>query len=177
MSNLPDRQHPVNDSGSIPASGSEANRARRTPAGDAFSGLVTRVFRLNGLLAAEGDALARPAGQTSARWQVLAMIENGPATVAQTARTLGLARQSVQRVADVLEADGLVAYADNPNHRRARLVGLTEEGRGVLSAIQAAQRPWADALGRSVGADDLRKATDVLDRLVGVMTARRARDV
>jgi DNA-binding MarR family transcriptional regulator len=176
MSNLPDRQHPVNDSKPIPAPGSRSNRARRTPAGDAFSGLVTRVFRLNGLLAAEGDALARPAGQTSARWQVLAMIENGPATVAQTARTLGLARQSVQRVADVLEADGLVAYADNPNHRRARLVGLTDEGRRVLSAIQAAQRPWADAIGKAVGAADLRNATDILDRLLGVMAARRGRD-
>lgn len=176
MSNLLDRQHPVNDSGSIRAPGSGANPARRTPAGDAFSGLVTRVFRLNGLLAAEGDALARPAGQTSARWQVLAMIENGPATVAQTARTLGLARQSVQRVADVLEADGLVAYADNPNHRRARLVALTEEGRRVLSAIQAAQRPWADAIGKAVGAADLRAATDILDRLLVVIAARRSGD-
>jgi DNA-binding MarR family transcriptional regulator len=174
MSNLADRQHPVNDSGSLPAPRSRSNRGR-TPAGDAFSGFVTRVFRLNGLLAAEGDALARPAGQTSARWQVLAMIENGPATVAQTARTLGLARQSVQRVADVLEADGLVAYADNPSHRRARLVGLTEEGRAVLSAIQAAQRPWADAIGKAVGAADLRTATDILDRLIEEMAARRGR--
>jgi DNA-binding MarR family transcriptional regulator len=177
MSNLPDRQHPVNDSGSIPASRSRSNRARRTPAGDAFSGLVTRVFRLNGLLAAEGESLARPAGQTTARWQLLAMVENGPATVAQTARTLGLARQSVQRVADVLEAAGLVAYTDNPHHRRARLVGLTDAGRRTLSEIQAVQRPWADAIGRRVGANDLRKATDVLDRLLGVMTARRARDM
>ena len=83
---------------------------------------------LNGLLAAAGDALARPAGQTSARWQVLAMVEDGDHTVAETARTLGLARQSVQRVADLLEADGLVRYVDNPRHRRARLIRLTERG-------------------------------------------------
>ena len=37
------------------------------------------------------------------------MVEDGEHTVAETARTLGLARQSVQRVADLLEADGLVA--------------------------------------------------------------------
>jgi DNA-binding MarR family transcriptional regulator len=175
MSTLPARQHPVNDSKALPARGSRSNGAGRTPAGDTFSGLVARVFRLNGLLAAEGDALARPTGQTSARWQVLAMVENGPATVAQTARTLGLARQSVQRVADVLEADGLVAYADNPSHRRARLVGLTAEGRRVLTSIQAAQRPWADAIGKAVGQADLRRASDILDRLLEAMAARRGR--
>jgi DNA-binding MarR family transcriptional regulator len=169
MSTLPDRQDAVNDS--------NANRAGRTAAGDAFSALVTRVFRLNGLLAAEGESLARPAGQTTARWQLLAMVENGPATVAQTARTLGLARQSVQRVADVLEDAGLVRYTDNPHHRRARLVELTEAGRRALTGIQAAQRPWANAIGGAVGASDLRKATDVLDRLLGVMVARRGRDV
>ena len=39
-----------------------------------------------------------------------------------------LARQSVQRVADALEAGGLVGYADNPRHRRARL-GRADPGR------------------------------------------------
>jgi DNA-binding MarR family transcriptional regulator len=146
----------------------------RTPAGDAFSELVVRAFRLNGLLAAAGDALARPAGQTSARWQVLAMVEDAPRTVARIARTLGLARQSVQRVADALEAAGLVSYEENPGHRRARLVTLTSSGRGTLSAIQAQQRPWADDVGGQVGERDLRRATAVLDRAIEVLAARRS---
>jgi DNA-binding MarR family transcriptional regulator len=147
----------------------------RTPAGDAFSGLIVRLFRLNGILAAEGETLARPAGQTTARWQLLAAIEEGPATVAQIARTLGLARQSVQRVADALEGAGLVAYDDNPRHRRARLVALTEEGRAALATIQAAQRPWADAIGAAVGERNLRQATAQLDRVLAVLGARRSR--
>jgi DNA-binding MarR family transcriptional regulator len=144
---------------------SAAQRAR-TGAGDAFSGLVVRVFRLNGLLSAAGDALSRPAGQTSARWQVLAMLEEGSHTVAETARTLGLARQSVQRVADLLEADGLVAFEDNPRHRRARLMRLTEGGRTALAGIQAEQRPWADGLGRAVGEARLRRLNGDLDRVL-----------
>jgi DNA-binding MarR family transcriptional regulator len=167
MSNVPERQDAVNESGP----GSSA----RTTAGDAFSDLVVRLFRLNGLLAAEGETLARPTGQTTARWQVLAMVEDAPLTVAQIARTLGLARQSVQRVADALEEVGLVTYEDNPRHRRARLVTLTEEGRMTLSTIQAAQRPWADTLGRTVGERELRQAIIVLDRVLEVMTARRPR--
>jgi DNA-binding MarR family transcriptional regulator len=167
MSKVPERQHPVNDQ--------RHDSAVRTPAGDAFSGLVVRLFRLNGLVAAEGETLARPAGQTSARWQVMAMVEESPLTVAQIARTLGLARQSVQRVADALEAVGLFSYEDNPRHRRARLVTLTEKGRATLATIQAEQRPWANVLGAAVGERDLRRATDVLDRVLEVMTARRAR--
>jgi DNA-binding MarR family transcriptional regulator len=134
-----------------------------------------RLFRLNGLLAAEGETLARPTGQTTARWQVLAMVEDAPLTVAQIARTLGLARQSVQRVADALADTGLVRYDVNPRHRRARLVTLTEEGRVTLSTIQAEQRPWADALGKAVGARELRQASTVLDRVLEVMIARRPR--
>ena len=90
--------------------------AARTPAGDALGAVAIRVLRLAGPLTAAGDALARPAGQTSARWQVLAALENAPATVADVARMLGLARQSVQRVADVLAAEGLISYDDNPDH-------------------------------------------------------------
>ena len=162
MKTIPDRQHPVNRAA--------APNGRRTAAGDAFSSLVPRVFRLNGLLAAAGDALARPAGQTTARWQLLAMVEDAPATVAQTARALGLARQSVQRVADVLEAEGLVAYIDNPSHRRARLVELTDGGRAALSAIQAAQRPWADRIGGAVGERDLLHASRILESVIERMT-------
>lgn len=96
-------------------------------------------------------------------------------TVAQIARTLGLARQSVQRVADALEAGGLLAYGSNPNHRRARLVSLTGQGREALTMIQAAQRPWADALGASVGDRELRRTNATLDRVLAALSARRSR--
>ncbi len=167
MSTVPKRQHPVNDSDS--GSGS------RTPAGDAFSELVVHLFRLNGILAAEGDALVRPTGQTSARWQVLAMVEDGPRTVAEIARTLGLARQSVQRVADALETAGLLAFEDNPHHRRARLAALTTEGRATLSRIQGAQRPWADEFGALVGERTLARANASLESILAALSTKRAR--
>jgi len=143
----------------------------RTPAGDAFSAVAFRVLRLSGLLTVAGDELARPAGQTSARWQVLAVVEHGPATVAAVARTLALARQSVQRVADVLEEEGLLAYDENPEHARAKLARLTPAGRQALASIQAAQRAWADRLGASVGEPDLRRAVTILDRVAAALQA------
>ena len=96
-------------------------------------------------------------------------------TVAQIARALNLARQSVQRVADLLEADGLVAYADNPGHRRARLVTLTPTGRRALRSIQEAQRVWADTIAAGIGEPELRRAGATLDKALRVLSARRRR--
>jgi len=150
----------------------EGPPSRRSPAGDAFSALAFQVLRLAGLLTEAGDALTRPVGQSSARWQVLAAAEHAPSTVAQAARALGLTRQSVQRVADLLEGEGLVEYRDNPDHLRAKLVHLTPRGRSVLAAIQEAQRGWADELGTELGEADLRRASAVLDRVLEAMVSR-----
>ena len=118
------------------------------------------------MLKATGDKLAKPAGQTTARWRVLAAVEEEPMTVAQIARAWSLARQSVQRVADVLERDGLVTYEDNPAHRRAQLVRLTPRGRSALRRIRVAQREWADALGDRIGTGDLQTASRILSRII-----------
>ncbi len=142
---------------------------RRSVAGEAFSELVVQVFRLDGALSAAGDALAEPAGQTTARWRVLAAVEHEGRSVAQIARAWSLARQSVQRVADVLERDGLVRYEDNPAHRRAKLVVLTAHGREALARIQSAQRAWADELGARVGVEDLRAANAILARVLELL--------
>ena len=152
MSTITNRQHAVNES------------RPRTPAGDAFSRFAFQAIRLANLLAGAGDELARPAGQSSARWLVLAGAESASRTVADVARVLGLARQSVQRVADALETEGLVAYADNPRHRRARLLILTPAGRLVLADIQARQAGWANKVGQRVGIRRLNAATDAITR-------------
>jgi DNA-binding MarR family transcriptional regulator len=100
---------------------------------------------------------------------VLETIQDRPATVAQIARTLLLARQGVQRLADVLVHDGLASYQDNPAHRRAKLLRLEPPGRDALRSIQTAQAAWADALGAELGAADLQQASVVLDRILQVV--------
>ena len=151
------RQHVVN-SDDLPPS--------RTPAGDAFTTLLGQVIALTRRFTTIGEALARPAGQTLARWLVLETIQDRPATVAQIARTLLLARQGVQRLADVLVRDGLAAYENNPAHRRAKLLRITPSGRTTLRSIQRAQVAWADALGAKIGEQELRQASILLDRVL-----------
>jgi DNA-binding MarR family transcriptional regulator len=141
----------------------------RTAEGSALSALVVQVLRLEGLLSQAGDELAAPTGQTTARWRVLAAVEHEPKPVAQIAREWGLARQSVQRVADLLADEGLVAYDENPAHRRAKLVRLSPPGRRNLTRIQRAQVAWANELGAAIGTRDLERASAVLERLLGAL--------
>ena len=160
---IPKRQHTVN---------TRSKEQPRTPAGDAVSHLIVQVLQLNGLLTAAGDALAAPAGQTSARWQVLAAVEDAPLAVAQIARAMNLARQSVQRVADLLVQERLAVYEDNPAHLRAKLLQLTPRGRAALKTIQAAQRLWAEGLAAGIGEAKLRAASSVLGELQQVLGAQ-----
>jgi DNA-binding MarR family transcriptional regulator len=156
------RQHVVN-AGDLPPS--------RTPAGDAFTSLLGQVIGLTRRFTAAGEALAKPAGQTLARWLVLETIQDRPATVAQIARSLVLARQGVQRLADVLVGDGLAAYEDNPAHRRAKLLRITPAGRTALRSIQTAQAAWADALGARIGEEELRQTSILLDRVLQAVSS------
>jgi DNA-binding MarR family transcriptional regulator len=127
----------------------------RTPAADALTALMLEIFRVNGALLAAGNELTEPDGQTSARWQVLGAVTE-PRTVSDIARMMGLARQSVQRTADLLAGDGLVELVDNPAHRRAKLVRLTPVGEKVLRRISARQVEWSNQLAAAMGTSERR---------------------
>jgi DNA-binding MarR family transcriptional regulator len=139
----------------------------QSPAAQALTDLILEVFRVNGGLLSAGNHLTRPFGQTSARWQVLGAIHDNPQPVAGIARDMGLARQSVQRTADLLAAEGVVEYVDNPAHRRAKLVRLTSRGQQLLDAISDQQVEWTNHLADAIpaGEQDIRAALAVLRQL------------
>ena len=146
-------------------------RPPRTQAGEAFTDLVLEVAWLGGIFTSIGEALARLGDQTLARWVILDAIEDRPSTVAQIARRRGIARQAVQRVADLLVRDGLAAYEPNPRHRRAKLLRPTERGQEVLRTISVAQKEWADAIGAEIGVAKLRKATALVSEVRRTVSA------
>ncbi len=138
-----------------------------SPQGAALAGLMFEALRLGGALAQAGDALMAPIGLTAARWQVLATVAHlaEPQTVAGLARALSLTRQSVQRVVGEMAAAGLLTLADNPSHRRARLVVLTPAGAELAARAEARREPWTEALARGCAAEDLTTAEAVLRAL------------
>ncbi|MGH8915776.1 MAG: MarR family winged helix-turn-helix transcriptional regulator [Acidimicrobiia bacterium] len=140
-------------------------RPRRTPAGEAFTTLVVQVAALGGRLTEIGEELARHGGLTLARWVVLDAVAAEPATVAQIGRMRGLARQSVQRTADLVVEEGFATYIDNPAHRRAKLLTLSERGRESVRVITVRQKRWADAVGAEVGLAELERAQALIERV------------
>ena len=124
----------------------------KNEAADAATALVLEIFRSGGALLAAGDRLVGDLGLTSARWQVLGAVALAaqPLPVARIARDMGMTRQGVQRTVNELATDGLVTFADNPHHRRARLVLLTSAGQDAYAAAAARQAPWAAALARDL---------------------------
>jgi DNA-binding MarR family transcriptional regulator len=144
-----------------------------TPAGRTFTDLVLEVFRLNGRLLAAGDRLSKPVGLTSARWQVLGAIEDQGRPVAQIARKMGLARQNVQRLADALEKEGMVVYAPNPDHRRAKLVCLTERGKKAFEELGRHQAAWANQMASCVRHSEMKLALEILRKLRSAVESRR----
>jgi DNA-binding MarR family transcriptional regulator len=146
----------------------------RTPAAVALTEFVLDVVRLSALFQAKGESLAKPSGQTLARWVALNAAAEGQATVAEISRRFGFARQSVQRVADLLVADGLAVYRDNPRHRRAKLLVPTRRGLEVILAINTRQQAWADALGARIGRAELEQASATIERVARALRDEKA---
>lgn len=138
----------------------------RSEAGDVLTEIVMRTFRLNGQFLAAAEQIAKPAGLTAAWWQVLGAVLDEPKPVAGIARTMGLSRQAVQRIADLLVDRGVAEYQDNPAHRRAKLLAPTETGWDAINALRPAQHDWADRVSATVSAEELRSALHVIDRLI-----------
>ncbi len=133
-----------------------------------FLDLVLSLFRLNGLLIAEGDAMTEKLGLTSARWKVIAAIalSNAGLTVPGIARVLGQSRQAVQRITDVMAADGLLSYVPNPNHKRSVLVTLTDEGTMVYNILREVQDPWAIENTEDIPIEELNTTLRIVRRLI-----------
>ena len=125
------------------------------------------IFWLNGLLMRNGERITKPDGQSSARWQILGRAAHGSMTVSDMARGLGLARQSVQRVANDLEGEGLVHFQPVEGDRRTFHVKITEKGASVLKSIYERNALWSEAMLRRLGADDFEATISLLRKIGG----------
>lgn len=139
-----------------------------TDGGVEVTALMIDIFRANGGLLAAGDRLVADLGLTSARWQVLGSIalSDHEQPVSRLARVMGLTRQAVQRVVNDLAAEGLVAFAPNPHHKRAQLVVLTQQGRDAYDVVSAREAPWSNALASGLSVSDVAVARRVLSKLI-----------
>ncbi len=135
--------------------------------------IVADIYELAGRLRDCGEAIAKTVGQTQARWQVMsAAASERPHTVPQIARVLGVTRQNVQRIADLLVAEGAAEYRDNPDHRSSPHLTLTRRGHSTLERLTKAAGGYHARIARKLSPADvvslqrgLRRLLEALDSI------------
>lgn len=138
-----------------------------TQKGAVFTDIVLEVFKLGGLFVAEGDDMGQEFGITSARWKILGAIylTGSPQTVPQIARSMGLTRQAVQRLVDAMHADELLLFHQNPDHKRAKLIGLSDLGKETYLKLFEKQSGWATKCSIGITKAELESTLSVLKRI------------
>ncbi len=153
-------------SGSPAPADGDARIAPPPPAPDEREIFSRRLATVSRLWKRRLDLRFHALGLTQARWSALLELSRHPeATQIELARALGIEAPTLVRLLDGLEAGGLVERHVHADDRRAKSLRLTAAARPLLArmhAIAAASR--ADFL-RDIPPDDLRLATDVLDRI------------
>jgi DNA-binding MarR family transcriptional regulator len=126
-------------------------------------------FRFHGSLERHGIALTKPFAQTPGRWQVLSAAWGEARSVPQIARRMGLTRQAVQRIANLLVADGLATFVPNPAHRGSPIVQLTARGVATVTKVNAAQASWVNRVARRLDGRRLAAAASTLEEVVTLL--------
>jgi DNA-binding MarR family transcriptional regulator len=131
--------------------------------------IVADVYELAGRFRASGETIAATVGQTQARWQVMSAASAEPHTVPQIARRLGVTRQNVQRIADLLVAEGAAVFETNPDHRGSPFLVLSAKGRDALATITRAAGAVHGRLARRLAASDITATHRQLRRLIAAL--------
>jgi DNA-binding MarR family transcriptional regulator len=96
----------------------------------------------------------------------------GPLTVPQIAQMRPTSRQRMQRLADELEAEGLVEFINNPKHRRSKLIRLTRKGDARYRELKARLLAIASIMGVGLREGDIRRTTKIVRQLSGDVKGR-----
>lgn len=139
---------------------------------DELTAMISEVFLVHGRLINIFSTIKDSVGLTGTEALTLfAVINSGkPVTVPQIGRSLGHARQVIQRAANVLVQRGLLETRDNPGHKRAAFLVPTEAGREIKLGFDAAGRAVAETLAGGMDLDT------VLATHEGLRQLRRAVD-
>ncbi|MGP8302141.1 MarR family winged helix-turn-helix transcriptional regulator [Streptomyces inhibens] len=137
-----------------------------TPPEDLLYGVIRRLWPLHRTVVRAVERELTGTGMTAGEHALLdALRSEGPRTVPQLARSMGLDRQPVQRWVNHAAELGLVVTAPNPAHRRSSLIQLTTEGTEVIRGIQEFEATELRQRLADLPSEDIRITLHVLDRI------------
>jgi DNA-binding MarR family transcriptional regulator len=133
----------------------------------AISELLNQVRNSQGIVAAGTDMVISGSPLSPARFLLLRVVAFSQAakTVPTLARHLAVSRQAIQRLADGLAKDGIVALRPNPHHLKAPLVVMTPKGRQLFDLCESRYQEWLASLAGTFSDDEVDAATKLLQRL------------
>lgn len=138
--------------------------------------LFRSVFQLQAVLAQGLDVVHENSGMSTPWKRVLHELDSagnagktGALTVPDIAARLHLSRQFILKTCNDMEAAGLVDYADNPRHKRSRLVCMTRQGREAFAMTMANEQALIARMLPGVNGLAAREAAALLNELRGRM--------
>jgi DNA-binding MarR family transcriptional regulator len=138
----------------------------RTVAGQAIEDLIIEIVATFFLLRAEGMRIGVVSSSGEGYWSVLRLLKvNGAQTVPQLARYRYVPRQSIQKLANQMLADGVIELVNNPAHKRSKLLRLTPKGEAVFAELSDRIAILAETLAEHQDAAHLQNAVDVVKQL------------
>jgi len=144
-----------------------------SPSAKLFRRFTRSVFDAQAALLKHADAANARFGQSSARWRVLQRLSAGELSVASIARSTGYSRQSVQRLADALVAEGSARYSVDETDRRKKRLELTEAGASTFEQLEAHFDVWVDRLVANIPESELVAVSEALERIGLAVAADR----
>ena len=142
--------------------------------------MIDEVMRLSTRLQALFSGARGPTGLSSMEAMVLAAVVEAtiPPTVPKIGRSLGHARQVVQRATNGLIEKGLISNEPNPDHKRAQLLQATAKGKAIKALADTHAISAADALLREIDTGKCKQLTnelrDLRHEIEGHLRAREA---
>lgn len=132
-----------------------------------FIKLVDELARFRGRQAELFRPVYGAAGMSQTEMAILnAVIEaRTPPTIPRIGRSLGHARQLIQRTANGLIERGLLETMPNPDHKRAVLLVATPRARQIKAEADRLARDIASPLVNDIDAERIRTANEVLHDL------------
>ena len=112
------------------------------------------------------ESLEQKNNISTARWQVMsAVIATDKPTISKVARGLKSTRQNISILVEAMVKDNIVVLCHNPDHKRAKILQLTYNGKLLFSEVSAQRDIWCHDMQGDVTNEDLQTTRDVLIKL------------
>ena len=140
---------------------------------DLDEGLLTRLARLDLLVARALDVITAAAGVATADYLVLGVVRRSPAgrsSPTAICEVLGRTTGGMTLTLDRLEAAGWVRRRPDPDDGRRVVIELTPSGLALAMSVNDALHRWERSLGVEEAAE--RRMIRVLDQLADVLASQ-----